>query len=519
MAFRVDGVIAQRSQGDLQSLDSAAYFDRATALVRELSAATAIGDAQRVYERLLPVEVERVRRAAAARLAAGERPLDVLFVLVGAQPDAPTLAVVASPAQRVVLLHTSDEARQAVRVCEDLELNAGEAVARTIGDGKSALLVYQAIWNEWESLGRPAAVGVDVTGGLKIMSAAAAAAAFAIPGASVFYIDSTQIRIERRVFNCEERRILLHNPFEVFGEIRRDVARRLLQGGRFDAAAAAYEELRRSVWDSKADEIRELLARAYAARVALDFAGAARGLTELASLLDRLAPQMPDDPVVQEREALRAQAAAAERLARFARRLDDARATDPGRSVEALRDPVCRDLIVLLLSAADRRIADREFDVAALLAYRATELIVQRRLALLAGADTAQLDWAALARACSKSRAELVEAYNAQVEPMQRIDPESPPREIARGQAHAVLRAAFPGDVADIMTVRSYAGLGKARNVSLLAHGLQQMSEKSTRDLRELAEAMLTRMFDREDVSAAERAALLERHRFIAPAR
>lgn len=165
----------------LAGFDDSAFAAEVDRRVEVFKAAATADEATRLYrESVLPAEAERLRREAKDRTAKGEPLLDLLFVTVGAQADSPALAIIASPAQFVVLLHTEKEQTKAQDVVRELKLQADEATLRSIGDGTRILDLYQVCFAEWERRGRPKRVAFDLTGGLKTMSAAAAAAVAAL---------------------------------------------------------------------------------------------------------------------------------------------------------------------------------------------------------------------------------------------------------------------------------------------------------------------------------------------------
>ncbi len=94
----------------LQELSGAELKERLLKTVNRLKQAIAgrgaVGrddaELRRPYrEEVLPLEKERVRRQGLER-----EPVDLLFVTVGTQADAPTPALLGAPARRVVMLHT-----------------------------------------------------------------------------------------------------------------------------------------------------------------------------------------------------------------------------------------------------------------------------------------------------------------------------------------------------------------------------------------------------------------------------
>jgi CRISPR-associated protein (TIGR02710 family) len=500
----------------LAELDDAAFAAEADRRIEALKAGTTAEKAKTLYEeQVLPCEAERLRREAERRKAEGEEPLDLLFVTVGAQPDSPALAIIASPARFVVLLHTEKERGQAETVVERLALSANSATLRSIGDGTRILDLYKVCFEEWRNRGRPRRVAFDLTGGLKTMSAAAAAAGFAIPGGSVFYVEADQPRIHGKIFSVNERRITLDNPLVVFGEIRRESARALLARGAYAAAAESFAELYRQT-SQPADDLRARLAQGYAAFDTLDFRKAEEVLARLADDLaarERDRPTLRTDAVVVGRAQVRANAEGAKILAGFVEPIG--RGNDPVRERTASVKDACRDFIAMLLEVADRRRAAAEYDAAALLAYRASEAVVQRRLALRGGIDPSAVDWQRLAKNAHPRVEDLVRCYNKITNKDYHLEVSSLPSRLGRAQAFALLAVAFPDDVAKENDVNKFAGLGEARNRSLLAHGLSALNRDTTESLIEDTEALFTTMLNIEAVAPADQSALRRRYQFL----
>ncbi len=489
-------------------------FDREiTRRIARLEAAHDPEEAARLYQaEVFPAERERIIRAARQR---NEAPLDILFVTVGAQPDSPTLAVLATPAQFVVLVHSDDSAAAADQVIRALDLTADRAEKRSIGDGKNPNLLYKVCFEWWKKRGRPKRVGFDLTGGLKTMSAAAAAAGFALPDARIFYIEADQPRICHRIFWINERRLELENPFEVFGEIRRASARQLAADLRYGPAAALYRQLAADT-DQAGDRFRAELCAGYDALERMDFDAARQTLSELAARLDKRSRdslELEYDRVLVERDTVRANADGAERLAAFVSRVSAAGA-DPAREPEALRSAECLDFIAMLIQTGERRRAQGLMDLAALLFYRATEAMVQRRLALRGGVDPGNVDWPALAGAAERSIDEIIAAYN-DASPKQPLDGEQLPAQLGRASAYAMLAVAFPGDVAEAKHIQKFAGLGDSRNRSLLAHGLQKLEDKTVERLADHAQELFAQLLKVEALDEESVLALNARHRFL----
>lgn len=497
----------------LAGLDDASFAAEADGRIEKLKAAVA-EEAKNFYEqKVLPCEAERIRRGAKRRRDDGEELFDLLFVTVGGQPNAPALAVLATPARYVVLLHTDKTSGDAAQVIEGLGLDATRATLRSIGDGKRIPDLYRVCFEEWQNRDRPKRVAFDLTGGLKTMSAACASASFALPGSVAFYIDADQETV--RPFWINERRITLDNPFVVFGEIRRQSARTLLASRAYPAAAVMYEEIVGQT-GQPADDFRARLAKGYAVFDALNFEEAANILRSLANDLDareRDTPALRKDTVVAGRAHVRANSKGAHILADFVKVIGDGR--DPARERDTLVTDACRDLIAMLLAAAERRRAADQHDVAALLAYRASEAIVQRRLALCGGTDPSAVDWQVIAARANLEVEELVRRYNDVTKKDYHLDVANLPARIGRAQAFGVLAVTFPNDVAEAKEVGKFAGLGEMRNRSLLAHGLARLNPDSVGKLLDNTENLFTRMLEIEKVAPADQSALRGRYRFF----
>ncbi len=515
MAVWRDGVLFPEGCEAFVGEGDAAFGDACEAGIEVLLGASSVSEAQQFYEeRVAPREVERVRRAAVAR---ADGRLELLFVTVGRQADAPALATVATPAGFVVLLHTDSCAEQAAEVCTRLGLSATEARLVSVGDGKDPVVVYRSIDRVWRERGEPPTVGVDLTGGFKTMSAAAASAAFAIPGAKPFYIDADQPRICGRSYWVRERRITMDNPFVVFGELRRREARSLLEAGHFVAAQRKFEELcfDRGEW-SRGDECRALLAGAYAAIEALSFGVAVEKLETLEVRLRDWRRDPSVAPLGVMASSVASNLAGASALRQI---IESTGKQDPSRDLDTLGSDAYREFLAFLIASAQRHRQQGALDVAALLAYRALEAICQRRLAVRGGVDPSNFDWDGFAQAAGRTVQELVDQHNAANRRSEhRLDVERLPRMVARTLAYALIRLAFPDDIGRDMETAAFGGLGESRNRSVLAHGFQKLEQRAANKLIDKADELLGRMLEIEGVGDDEQRALRARHAFaVAP--
>ncbi len=457
--------------------------------------------ATQIYdEEVFPREAERIRRAAVA----AARSLELLFVTVGTQSRAPILAAIATPASYVVFLHTPGSKKYAEEAVDALGLSASEAVLCDIGDATDSAQLYKVVFGIWRDRGRPSRVAVDVTGGSKPMTAGASAVSFAMPQCETVYIAQ---ETARKRFQVRERRIAVENPFQFFGEIDRATARALLRDHKHAAAAVAYAELHKR-GDELGDRCRALLARAYASLDSLDFQRAEDDLTELLQLLPRLPSH---DTLAGRAEPVRANLEGVKNLLEFLRLGRD----EAERTTAALTDLSCLDFAAMLLARAR---AAPSHDVAALLAYRALELLPQRRLALRAEVDVADLDWERVAAAASMSVLELVDRFNGVAKNHDKFHADGLPRWVASVAAYKLLRAAFPNDIGQEengFRVEKFEGVGRARNGSILAHGTKQLAAKDVGRIIEFADALLHDLLRVERFDERAIAALMDRHNLV----
>ncbi len=496
---------------DLLELTDAEFDAESRERTARLKAQASADAVRRVYKReVFPLERARIQRAAKA---SNEPPLELLFVTVGRQAQSPLLAILASPAEYIILLHTDDTIEQANEVVNELALTAAQAELVSLGKGDRPLALYREIDECWRRRGRPGRVAVDLTGGLKTMSAAAAAAGFALPGARVYYIESEQIRLHGQLVWLNERRVEVDNPYEVFGDIRRKTALELLRGGRYGVAAGLYRQLDSDLGDSPPDRRRALLAEGYDAIESMDFKMAQECLAKLWKALDHEAKHVlgVEGPLLKQRRHIEANARGASRLAEFVEL--GGKGDDPTREIKSLRDERFLDFLAMLICSAKRHRKEGKLDIAALLAYRALEAAPQRRLAAK-GLSPSSMDWQALAAAAGRPLPEILADYNERSS-TKALDPEHLPEQLARAAAFLLLAVAFPDDLARGEKIERFRGLGTSRNKSLLAHGVSQLDCKAVEGLIRYARELTERVLELEGLGQGERDDLWRRHTFI----
>jgi len=205
---------------------------------------------------VFPLTCERFRRD-----REGVEPLDLLYVPVGTQPYAPTLAILANPAACVALLETPTSARFGAEVEQALGPDSGTTFLHVRVHETAVTSIALAIRDVFDARALPSGsrVGADTTGGTKVMTAAMAGVG-SLYGWRLFYVAST---FERAFgFSHHEHVVLLDNVLEVFGARRREEALSLLAAGACRPAEQLFLALIRESAASTADRRGAALAAA-----------------------------------------------------------------------------------------------------------------------------------------------------------------------------------------------------------------------------------------------------------------
>jgi|GEM_PF-4837814 len=461
-------------------------------------------------EVIVPAVRESVRREASIR-----SPVDVVFVLVGGQSDSPILSVLATPARHVVLVHTAKPpSPEAARtVSRTLGLGADEATLVELPQGSTELQVYRTVYEQWGRRNRPTSMAIDMTGGFKTMSAAAAMAASAL-GVEAVYIDSDQIEVHGTRRWVGARRMTVQDPFRVFGVVEEQTARELAIAHRFGEAAALFRRIARKSDEPWHHEIRADLLDAFDAHDRLEFERAASTLGALSRRLADLHHRDPGDAVVRAQEPISRLAEGTAALGRVAAAQRGAKKAGQNQ-VAVLASDDTRDLVAMLVETGSRLMERRAWDLAALLLYRASELILQRRIAARFGVDTANVDWAVVEARTGQTSADLVAAYDKDAPPAHRIGDRPLPPLWDRARSFGMLRAGFGlGDVAGEVHPRRFTASGEVRNMILYEHGLETATETSVRLLHDVTTELFHQMCVVEGLDAVAVGALRARHRF-----
>jgi hypothetical protein len=168
------------------------------------------------------------------------------------------------------------------------------------------------------------------------------------------------------------------------------------------------------------------------------------------------------------------------------------KADDPTRSLAALRADGFLHFIAELLLLAEQRAATAELDFAGLYAYRALEAIPQRRLAGL-GHAPGNIDWGAIFDGLGANTEAARDQLAAKVLGKGRRAAELRPT-VDRAMSVALLHKALHDPLYQGEDIDKLNNIAAGRNKSILAHGLQQVTEGAVRSMADTAERLFRRL-------------------------
>lgn len=440
---------------------------------------------------------EVVERALLHSSSRPHPPVRLLISLAGFSPVTTVLVYRLLKPQRMLVV-TSQNARSSVDVI-------GEQV---VGDGRlryqdfrhapvvptDPLGIYRVVRSELEELEKldeekPYAV-IDITGGRKVMSAAAALAAWQL-GLDLCYIDSDYDPVRLRPLPGSDRLLLLDNPTALFGEESMSAALEMFASGAFEPARQRYDELCEIIVEPGRARFMRALSELYRAWCDLDLTQLPQGVTATEQALR----QIRHDVSIQTVRRL-------ERQLMFLRSLAEG---DQGSLL------IC----FFVLGEHYREVGRNDF--AALLYYRAIEGCLAGRLERLApGFRCERPDYTLLTddvEALSARHAGILRTIG-----RKDVDGTLPP--VIGLMSAAVLLTALGDDLprhaqlAGPKALSHLNSLATTRNRSVLAHGSATVGPKESKTLGVKAQAVLRGYWATTDAQE-DIGALCEELRFI----
>ena len=201
------------------------------------------------FAEMLPQVILRAQRNSSA----GGRPrVDLLVSLSGFSPATTILAYeLLRPKQLFVI--SSEGTDHSIDVIHDYVVRPDRLAARHFNhepcDGTDPLSIYQEVKKRVapdRAAARPASAIIDITGGKKVMSAAAALVAWRL-NLRLCYVDSRYDPEMRQPFPGTERLLIVDNPATLFREDETQAALETFRSGAFAAAQERFARLAESV--------------------------------------------------------------------------------------------------------------------------------------------------------------------------------------------------------------------------------------------------------------------------------
>jgi CRISPR-associated protein (TIGR02710 family) len=398
--------------------------------------------------------------------------VQLLISLCGFTPAPTILAHNLLKPQRMVVV-VSRDAEDSIDVIHD-------RVTRPVGplrprdfhhascDPTDPLSIYRIVKEELDRLsgtmsGRPYAI-IDITGGRKVMSAAAALAAWQLK-LDLAYLEGQFDRHTRHPILGTDRMLILRDPTILFGEQEMARALEMFQAGAFESARRRYDELCDRIEVPGRARFMRALSEMYRAWCDLDLVALPAAVQALQELLGRVRRELGAEHL-----------AVLERQVDFVQRLIDG-------------DPIAMLLCFYVLGLHYQGLGRQDF--AALLFYRTIEGCLTRRLVQrYPGLDPDRLDWSLFG-----DRAEARRRYVALANRLGGGGA-APPSRLTL-VASAILLGSERDELAgrcgltDAEGLRELRKLARTRNKSILAHGFESVAADDTGALEECASSLL----------------------------
>lgn len=428
-------------------------------------------------EKMFPEVIKRAREKSMARTP--QQQVDLLVSLSGFSPATTILAFELVRPKRLFVI-SSEGTTGSIDVINDhlvpRRLRASQFRHKPC-DGTDPLAIYLLVKEEVAGLSSPArglrggggrheagqpSVIIDITGGKKVMSAAAALAAWQLD-LRLCYIDSRYDGEMRQPIPGTEELLILDNPTAIFGEQELDAALVTFRSGAFAAAQERFAALAESMSEPSRARLLRDIADLYQAWSDLD-------LARLSSLADQVGKGLADPRT-------RLSSATAEQLCEQLKFIG--LLVQGGTFLQVLNFYVLGEHYSEL----------HRTDFAALLYYRAVEGCFQQRLGLrFPGFDCASARY----EPTGVPADDLLGRFNAIIERIGRPAVTAMPVKIGLMDAAVLLHVLDDSLLSriDIQHAKGLSYLSKqteARNRSVLAHGHECVTAQDCARLRTLA--------------------------------
>lgn len=279
-------------------------------------------------------------------------------------------------ADHIAFLLTDQTKTMPEQVAEKLDCSSADWLRIPLAD-TSTLSIYtgvKAVIEQWSQLER-AQIALDMTGGQKPMTVGLAKAGHLL-GLQTLYIESDYGQLtegKSGLLPGTQRLVIPPNPYEMFGDIEAEEAKRLYRDHDYNGAQRIFTKLAKKVPEAQRYQLYADLSEAYDAWELLDFKRAAEKLSAVVE-------NKVHDPLIKKFiGSIQEQLVSVTELACIT---SDVAEKDTETQLNILsQDTKVLYLLSTLRAIAVRRAFHNRYDVAALYMYRIIELISQHRLA------------------------------------------------------------------------------------------------------------------------------------------
>ena len=220
---------------------------------------------------------------------------DWLILPVGLESSYYILLIKAIKPKQVYFLGTQEFKNNFLdKIVEKSGLKPSQYIIDIIGyDRMDVADVYNKIRSRLDSfLGKK--VIMDLTRGKRILTVGSGIVG-AFFGFDLVYIDEDWIDNLKRGLPGSEKLVLVKNPFEVFGDLELREARDFFAHYNYGAALALYKRIKNKIIDPREVEIEELLSEAYLHWNAFNFKAASGKLNQVISKSSQYSLKLPEN--------------------------------------------------------------------------------------------------------------------------------------------------------------------------------------------------------------------------------
>lgn len=400
---------------------------------------------------------------------------DTLISLVGFSPETTIITTMTLRPRRLVLLYTKNSQRGVNAIADWLisrEVMDHVQIAPVLCEAINPLSIYKLIHQQLEDSSKlldkeqPHNM-IDITGGKKVMSAAAALVAWQLD-MGLAYVENDYDEVIRMPRPGSEYVLLLDNPMTIFGDQELESGKKLFNAGNHTAASEHFSKLASRVQNPVRPDFYAKVARMYDDWTAFRFDRVGEQLDQLRTLMDARRNRIADIDLI-----------------RLERQLDFLNVLVNSDDAERKRDH--RILCYFALGKFFEQ--QGRLDFAALLYYRTCEAVSQERLKRQYRIDTSKPDYTEL-------RPEQLQAWLDLCQEVYGSDKLEAPRTIALVNGLILLSSlqdavTTAADLVKVGKLKAINGIVMVRNRSILAHGFDPIEHRRLEHIEQQSRNLL----------------------------